>query len=73
MHLLIILVIALIVVGPSKLGDVGGQLGRGMRDFKKAMSEIDDVKQSVAEVKDSFNVDGSASATAPAKEPTKPG
>jgi sec-independent protein translocase protein TatA len=71
MHLLIILVIALVVVGPSKLGDVGGQLGRGVRDFKKAMSEIDEVKQSVAEVRDAVRVDGSAPAAGPAKEPTK--
>ena len=34
-HLMIIMVIALIVLGPGKLGDLGGQLGRGMREFKQ--------------------------------------
>jgi sec-independent protein translocase protein TatA len=34
-HLLLILAIALIVLGPGKLGDLGGQLGRGMREFKQ--------------------------------------
>ncbi len=38
-HLIVILVIALIIFGPGKIGDLGGTLGRGIRDFKKAMSE----------------------------------
>lgn len=38
-HLLILLVIILIIFGPSKLGDVGGALGRAIRDFKSAMNE----------------------------------
>lgn len=38
-HLLILLLIILVIFGPSKLGDVGGALGRAIRDFKKAMNE----------------------------------
>ena len=38
-HLLILLVIVLIIFGPSKLGDVGGALGKAIRDFKRAMNE----------------------------------
>lgn len=38
-HLILILVIALIIFGPGKIGDLGGTLGRGLRDFKKAMHE----------------------------------
>lgn len=38
-HLLILLVIVLIIFGPSKLGDVGGALGKAIRDFKHAMNE----------------------------------
>ncbi|HUN59434.1 MAG TPA: twin-arginine translocase TatA/TatE family subunit [Candidatus Binataceae bacterium] len=41
-HLLILLAIALIIFGPSKLGDLGGALGRSMRDFKRAMNEPED-------------------------------
>ncbi|MGB6091761.1 MAG: twin-arginine translocase TatA/TatE family subunit, partial [Candidatus Binataceae bacterium] len=37
-HLLVILVIVLVIFGPSKLGDVGGALGKAIRDFKKAMN-----------------------------------
>lgn len=34
-HLILILLIGLIVLGPGKLGDLGGQLGRGIREFKQ--------------------------------------
>jgi TatA/E family protein of Tat protein translocase len=35
-HLVLILLIALIVLGPGKLGDLGGQVGRGIREFRDA-------------------------------------
>jgi len=38
-HLLILLLIILVIFGPSKLGDVGGAMGRAIRDFKRAMNE----------------------------------
>ena len=44
-HLLILLLIILVIFGPSKLGDVGGALGRAIRDFKKAMNEPEQVAQ----------------------------
>jgi sec-independent protein translocase protein TatA len=41
-HLIIILIVALVVFGPKKLPELGRGLGRGMRDFKDAMSGDDD-------------------------------
>lgn len=38
-HLLILLLIILVIFGPSKLGDVGGAMGRAIRDFKRAMND----------------------------------
>ncbi|MBJ7332701.1 MAG: twin-arginine translocase TatA/TatE family subunit [Solirubrobacteraceae bacterium] len=38
MELGIVLVIALLVLGPKKLPQVGRQLGNGMREFKGAIS-----------------------------------
>jgi sec-independent protein translocase protein TatA len=38
MHLLVILVIGLIVLGPKKLPELGAGLGKGIREFKKAIS-----------------------------------
>ena len=32
-HLLILLLIILVIFGPSKLGDVGGAMGKAIRDF----------------------------------------
>lgn len=40
-HLLFILVIALLVLGPKKLPEVGRSLGRGLRDFRSAISGED--------------------------------
>jgi sec-independent protein translocase protein TatA len=39
MHLIVILIIALLFFGPSKLGDLGKGLGDGIRHFKNAMRE----------------------------------
>jgi sec-independent protein translocase protein TatA len=39
MHLLVILFIALLVFGPSKLKDLGKGLGEGIRGFKEAIKD----------------------------------
>jgi sec-independent protein translocase protein TatA len=39
MHLLMILVIALLFFGPSKLGELGKGLGDGIRHFKDALKD----------------------------------
>ena len=46
-ELIVIMVIALVVIGPSKLPDLARALGKGLAEFKKASQEI----------KDSFNLD----------------
>ena len=58
-ELVIILVIALVVFGPGKLPEMGNSLGKSIREFRKATSEVmeplNEVKQSVNEVKQSVN------------------
>ena len=44
-HLLIILVIALIVIGPGKLPEVGAAIGKSFREFQKASNGILDPLQ----------------------------
>src|SRR5512140_2169546 len=39
-ELVIILVIALLVIGPGKLPDVGSALGKSIREFRKAASDV---------------------------------
>lgn len=41
-HLIFILVVALLVLGPKRLPEVGRSLGRGLRDFRGAMSGLTD-------------------------------
>ena len=43
-HLLVLLLIILIIFGPSKLGDVGGALGKAIKDFKRAMNDEPEAK-----------------------------
>jgi sec-independent protein translocase protein TatA len=38
MELVVVLIIALVIIGPKKLPDVGRSMGRGMREFKGAIS-----------------------------------
>lgn len=40
-HLLFILVIALLVLGPKRLPEAGRALGRGLRDFRNALNTDD--------------------------------
>jgi len=39
-ELIVILIIALIVVGPGKLPDVGSALGKSIREFRKAATDV---------------------------------
>jgi sec-independent protein translocase protein TatA len=41
-HLIFILVVALLVLGPKRLPEVGRSLGKGIRDFRGALSGLDD-------------------------------
>jgi len=54
-ELIIIMVVALIVIGPKKLPDLARSLGKGMAEFKKATQDIKetlDVEEDLAEAKD---------------------
>jgi TatA/E family protein of Tat protein translocase len=51
-ELILILAIALIVIGPSKLPDLAKSLGRAMREFKKATSELKGSLELDSEMKD---------------------
>lgn len=40
-HLLVVLAVALVVLGPKRLPEVGRALGKGIRDFRGAMAGIE--------------------------------
>ena len=48
-HLLFVLVVALLVLGPKRLPEVGRALGRTMRDFRSAISGEDRHEQVITE------------------------
>ena len=55
MELVVVLVIALLILGPKKLPDVGRSVGKGLREFKDSIAGRDE---------------GDDLALAPASEPT---
>jgi len=48
-ELIVILIIALVVLGPGKLPEVGSAVGKGIREFKKSFDrkQDDDAKKSI--------------------------
>lgn len=42
LELIIILAIALLIIGPGKLPDVGAALGKSIREFRKASADVQD-------------------------------
>ncbi|HEX7224681.1 MAG TPA: twin-arginine translocase TatA/TatE family subunit [Candidatus Limnocylindria bacterium] len=42
MELILLLVIVLIIFGPGKLPDIGNAVGKGIREFRKASTEIEE-------------------------------
>ena len=64
-HLLLILVIALIVVGPGKLPDVGQALGKSIKEFRKAASDVQEATSLTGTV-------APAPVAAPPRHPPRP-
>ena len=52
-ELLVILVIALVIFGPSKLPQIGSGLGKAIRDFKKGVTSDDGEESKKKKKKDS--------------------
>jgi sec-independent protein translocase protein TatA len=41
-ELILLLVIVLIIFGPGKLPDIGNAVGKGIREFRKASTELEE-------------------------------
>jgi sec-independent protein translocase protein TatA len=57
-HLFILLLVILVIFGPSRLGDIGGALGKGIRDFKRAINEPESTPVQSVKAADGATVDG---------------
>ena len=64
-HLIFVLVVALLVLGPKRLPEVGRSLGRGLREFRQTMSgeDHDRVESGTSQT--------SVASTPPASEPAE--
>jgi sec-independent protein translocase protein TatA len=47
-ELIVILVVALLIFGPGKLPEIGSALGKGIRDFRKALENKGNEEQANA-------------------------
>jgi len=63
-ELILVLIIALIVVGPGKLPDVGAAIGKSLREFRRAASDVSEAA--------SAQPAPTTPTTAPAPTPTAP-
>jgi TatA/E family protein of Tat protein translocase len=62
-ELIVILIIALLVVGPQRLPELSRQIGKGLREFRKIQDDV----------KDMVKLDLDDPGPAPAGSPTVPG
>ena len=49
MELVVVLIIALVVLGPKRLPDAGRSLGKGLRGFKSSLAGDDDDERAALE------------------------
>ena len=47
LHIILVLAIAMIVIGPGKLPEVGSAIGKSLREFRKASSGEDEPQRAV--------------------------
>jgi sec-independent protein translocase protein TatA len=52
-HLVVLLLIVLVIFGPRKLADLGGALGKTIRDVKSAVNGPDQAKKASYEEEES--------------------
>jgi sec-independent protein translocase protein TatA len=70
-HLLFVLVVALLVLGPKRLPEVGRSLGKGLRDFKTAIGGEDDHDSHVEAVQNQVEAVQSHASTPPSHVTTE--
>ncbi|HET7026251.1 MAG TPA: twin-arginine translocase TatA/TatE family subunit [Candidatus Limnocylindrales bacterium] len=70
LELIVVLVIALLVLGPGKLPEVGSALGKSIREFRKAATDVQDAARIDAPAAPAAPAAGAAPTATPV--PTSP-
>ncbi len=65
-EILVVLVIALLVFGPTKLPQLGDALGKGIRNFKKAQAGMDEDEERAEQARLAASRQASVAHAAPA-------
>jgi sec-independent protein translocase protein TatA len=80
LEILVIFIVALVVFGPSKLPQIGRQVGRGVREFRKFQASVrDDIEDAFREGDDDEADDARVEGDQPKQleadtpDPSKPG
>jgi sec-independent protein translocase protein TatA len=71
-ELLLILFVALLIFGPSKLADMGKGLGEGLKNFKKGISGDDEAKKQADADEARKQAEAAAAARSAAPPPAPP-
>ena len=72
LELVIVLVIALLVIGPKRLPEMGNSLGKTIREFRKASTDVTDAVSLDPDPKPAAQQATAATAAAPAAAPAAP-
>ncbi len=70
-YLIILLAIVLIIFGPGKLPELGGAVGRGIKEFRKASNQITEEVTSAVHDHEREQNSTAASASEPGKAETE--
>jgi sec-independent protein translocase protein TatA len=60
-----LLLVVLIVFGPGRLPELGGAVGKAMREFRKATTELTDEVKNTVEAKPATKVESTTSPSEP--------
>ena len=75
LELVIILVIALLILGPGKLPEVGSALGKSIREFRKASADVQEavkVNVDTSPAPNVLNAQATPNTAAEASQPNQP-
>jgi sec-independent protein translocase protein TatA len=72
-ELLMILVIVLVLFGARKVPEIGASIGRGIREFKKNISEVDrEVREPIRDSRPAERLNAGDEAASPIEEQARP-